>query len=60
MNPLNSDNYPITSVTIDPVNWTTLIVTVVAVGVVAGAATYFAVHFIRKRREAIRLNQSLS
>jgi len=59
MNPLNTDNYPITSATIGP-SPIPYIATGVAVILVVGVIAYFAFRIIRKRRATKPVKQSQS
>jgi protein-S-isoprenylcysteine O-methyltransferase Ste14 len=61
MNPLNTDNYPITSVTIGPASPVPLILTGTAACLavlVVGVLTYLAVRSIRRRRLVKQIQQS--
>lgn len=61
MNPLNTDNYPITSVTIGPASPVPLILTGIAACLavlVVGVLTYLAVRSIRRRRLVKQIQQS--
>jgi|MudIll2142460700_1097286.scaffolds.fasta_scaffold01776_11 hypothetical protein len=61
MNPLNTDNYPITSVTLGPASPIPYIATGVAAVLVVlavGVLAYFAIRFIRRRRLVKQIQQS--